>query len=164
MRFTAQEEYGLRCLLQVAREPGGFTTVPAVARRERLTRSYVAKLFGILRHAGLLESVRGKRGGFRLARTAERVDVGSVLAALDAPLYCDDFCDRYTGGVQECVHNGDCSIRALWATIDGAVAERLSQTTLKDLLRRERGMKDWLQIELGPPATRRLERPRSGQV
>ncbi len=154
----------MRCLLQVAREPGGFTTAPAVARRERLTRSYVSKLFGILRHAGLLESVRGKRGGFRLARAAERVDVGSVLAALDAPLYCDDFCDQHTGGVRECVHNSDCSIRALWATIDGAVTETLSHTTLKDLLRGERGMKDWLQVELGPPATRRPDPPRSRQV
>jgi Rrf2 family protein len=118
--------------------------VPAVARRERLTPSYVAKLFGILRHAGLLESVRGKGGGFRLTRTAERVDVGSVLAALDAPLYCESFCHRYTGGEGQCVHDSDCSIRALWATIDGAVTEKLSQTTLKDLLRGERGMKDWL--------------------
>lgn len=164
MRFTAQEEYGLRCLLQVAREPGGFTTVPEVARREGLTRSYVTKLFGILRHAGLLESVRGKRGGFRLARTAERVDVGSVLAALDAPLYCDDFCDRYTGGVRECVHKGDCSIRALWATIEGTLTETLRQTTLHDLLRGERGMKDWLQVEFGPPSPPFLDPPRGGQV
>ena len=83
MRLTAQEEYGLRCLLQVAGEPGGFTTVPEVARREGLTRSYVAKLFGILRHADLLESVQGRAGGFRLTRPADRLDVGSVLEGVE---------------------------------------------------------------------------------
>ena len=155
----------MRCLLQVAREPDGFATVPEVARREGLTRSYVAKLLGILRQAGLLESVRGRGGGFRLARSADGVDVGSVLAALDAPLYCEDFCGQYTGGCQECVHNEDCSIRALWATINGMVAETLSQTTLKDLLRDERAMNGWLRVELGRPTKRRsATQPRGGEA
>ena len=70
MKITAQEEYGLRCLLRLARvEPDQPPlTIPEIAADEKLSVPNVAKLLSVLRQAGLIESVRGRTGGYRLAR------------------------------------------------------------------------------------------------
>ena len=94
MKFTAQEEYGLRCLLQIAREPTGSVTIPEIAKREALTPAYVAKLMRVLRRVGLVKSTRGQKGGYRLAYPPDRMNLGMVLAALGGRLYSDDFCGR----------------------------------------------------------------------
>src|SRR5437667_16092 len=73
MRLSAQEEYGLRCLLQVAREPEGGLTTPQLAEREGLGAAHVHKLMRLLRRGGLVKSVRGRNGGYQLARPAEQV-------------------------------------------------------------------------------------------
>ncbi len=134
MRFTAQEEYGLRCLLQIAREPGEFMTITEIAKREGLTSAYVAKLMRALRKAGLVKSIRGQKGGFRLATSPDRINVGEVLASLGGRLYTKDFCGRYTGNEQICTHSLECSIRSLWMTLDLAVQRALAGITLKHML------------------------------
>ena len=134
MRLTAQEEYGLRCLLQVAREPEGALTTPQLAEREGLTPAYVHKLMRLLRRGGLVRSVRGRKGGYQLARPADQITLGPVLAALGGSLYGTDFCREHKGSARVCVRNGDCSIRAVWMAIDQAVQRALGRTRLSDLL------------------------------
>src|SRR5215470_17874273 len=68
MRLTAQEEYGLRCLLQVARGQDTAVTTPEIAEREGLSEAHVHKLMRLLRRAGLVRSVRGRKGGYQPAR------------------------------------------------------------------------------------------------
>ena len=72
MKISAQEEYGLRCLLRLAKAESGVATLPEVAAAEGLSVPYVAKLMAVLRHAGILDSVRGRSGGYKLARPARR--------------------------------------------------------------------------------------------
>jgi len=143
MRFTAQEEYGLRCLLQIAREPAGSLTIPEIAEREALTSAYVAKLMSVLRKAGLVKSTRGQKGGYRLACPPDQMNLGMVLAALGGRLYSKDFCGRHAGKEQVCVHNVDCSIRSLWIALDSVVQRALGQTMLTDLFRSEQAMTVW---------------------
>src|SRR6266478_9636282 len=124
MRLTAQEEYGLRCLLRVARGQESMTT-PEIAVREGLTQAHVHKLMRLLRRGGLVKSVRGRNGGYRLARPAEEINVGAALAALGDSFYSRDFCREHTGSERTCVRNSDCSIRSLWIAIDNAVQRAL---------------------------------------
>lgn len=73
MKITAQEEYGLRCLLRFARTgTEAVLTISEIAAAEGLSVPYVAKLLAILRQGGLIESVRGRSGGYRLARHRRR--------------------------------------------------------------------------------------------
>jgi len=137
MRLTAQEEYGLRCLLQVAREADGSVTTPQLAEREGLTPAYVHKLMRLLRRGGLVKSVRGRKGGYQLARPADQIDLGSALLALGGSLYSTDFCRQHKGVARICVRHDDCSIRAVWRSIDLAVQRALGKTRLSDLLRSE---------------------------
>lgn len=140
MRFTSQEEYGLRCLVQLARASADRLTIADIAGREGLTAAYVAKLLGVLQAAGLVSSIRGRGGGYRLARPAEEIDLSTVLLALDGRLYGDDFCERHSGNEATCVHTTQCSIRALWQSVDGAVQRTLAHTHLSDLIASERAV------------------------
>lgn len=148
MRFSAQEEYGLRCLLQMAREPAGAVTIPDIAAREALTPAYVAKLLRVLRQAGLVQSSRGQKGGYRLACPPDQMNLGMVLAALGGRLYSNDFCGRHAGTGRICVHDVDCSIRSLWMAVDTAVQRALGRTMLADLLRSEPAMHTWVQVQV----------------
>src|SRR5438445_6609464 len=118
MKITAQEEYGLRCLLRLARAGGGQSlTIPEIANAEGLSVAYVGKLLAVLRQAGLIESERGRAGGYRLGGTPAEIGLGSVLLALGEPLYDDpSFCQRNAGTETNgnCVHRDDCTLREVW--------------------------------------------------
>jgi len=132
MKFTAQEEYGLRCLLQIGRQ--GSLTIPEVAAAEGISTAYVAKLVRVLRQSGFLKSTRGQSGGYALARAPEQIIVGEVLAALGGKLFESEYCEQYPGSLASCTHTVDCSIRSLWRAVQSGVDKVLSRTTLRDLL------------------------------
>src|SRR5215831_19245090 len=98
MKVSAQEEYGLRCMLQLARRQKDGSAEPLtlgeVARDEGLTVAYAAKLVRRLRRAGLVRSVLGRAGGYSLSRPAETISVLEVLGALGGKLYTSDYCRR----------------------------------------------------------------------
>ena len=145
MKFTAQEEYGLRCLLQIARhDTGGILTIPEIAWVEGLSIHYVAKLMRILRRGGFVKSARGQAGGYTLARPPEQIIVGEVLAVLGGRLFAQNFCELHAGLMKLCTHSVDCSIRSLWSTVQRVVDQLLGTTTLKDLLCGELEMRSWI--------------------
>jgi Rrf2 family protein len=137
MKITSQEEYGLRCLLRIARaEEDTSLTIPEIAAAEGLSHAYVAKLLSVLRQAGLIESVRGRSGGYRLADAPENVSVGRVMQVLGEPFFDDPgYCQRHAGTEHEvCVHHGGCTLKALWGTLEQWMSRTLNQVTLADLL------------------------------
>ena len=141
MKFSSQEEYGLRCLLQLARHSvDGSCTIAEIAQAEGLSIPNVAKLMRILRRGGFVKSVRGQAGGYTLARQPGRIFVGEVLAVLGGRLFEPSFCDLHAGVMKLCTHTVDCSIRSLWRTVQLTVDQVLSQVTLKDLLSGEHAL------------------------
>jgi Rrf2 family protein len=122
-------------------------TTPEIAEREGLTDAHVHKLMRLLRRGGLVKSVRGRNGGYQLARPAEQINVGAVLAALGESFYSTEFCREHAGNEHTCVRNDDCSIRALWIAVDQAVQRALQSTKLSDLLRTEPEMADWIRSQ-----------------
>ena len=136
MKFSAQEEYGLRCLLQIARlGEGGSLTIPEIAKNESLSPTHVAKLLMILRRDGFLLATRGQQGGYALARSPDRTYVGDVLASLGGRLYDDGFCVRHAAGDDEaCRHAVDCGVRSLWQSIQSAVDSVVATLSLTDLM------------------------------
>jgi Rrf2 family protein len=144
MKLTSQEEYGLRCLLRLAREgEGGSLTIPKISQKEGISNFYVAKLMRILRRGGLVKSVRGQAGGYALARPADKVIVGEALAILGGRLYDPGFCEEHAGSETSCANSVDCSVRSLWRAVQQVIDQVLSRTTLKDLLSNEQEMTTW---------------------
>lgn len=135
MKISAQEEYGIRCLLQIGRKgPEASLTIPEISRAEGLSAHYVAKLMRVLRRGGLVKSVRGQSGGYTLSRPLNQITVTEALAVLGGRLYEPEFCDQHVGSEEVCAHTIDCSIRFLWRSVQVVVDQLLSKTTLEDLL------------------------------
>jgi Rrf2 family protein len=133
MKLSSHEEYGLRCLLQVARRDGSVT-LPEISRREGISSPYAAKLMRILRQGGFVKAARGKIGGYTLAKSPEQIALGDVLTVLGGRMYEEDFCNHHSGTEMSCSHSTDCSIRSLWRSIQRAIDGVLRATTLRDLL------------------------------
>ncbi len=135
MKISAQEEYGIRCLLQIGRRgPQASLTIPEIARAERISGHYAAKLMRVLRQGGLVNSVRGQAGGYTLVRPLDQITVTEALSALGGRLYEPDFCDQHGGREAVCAHTIECSIRSLWHKVQQAVDQVLGATTLAELL------------------------------
>lgn len=145
MKLSAQEEYGLRCLLYMARHGEDRShSIPEISRAEGLSVPNVAKLMRILRLGGLVQSVRGQAGGYTLSRTSEQITVSEVLSLLGGSFYSPHFCDRHSGLEKNCTHSTDCSVRLLWSTVQKTLDSILTKTTLRDLLKPEPEMQTYL--------------------
>jgi Rrf2 family transcriptional regulator, iron-sulfur cluster assembly transcription factor len=135
MKFSTQEEYGLRCLLRIARDGNEKgLTIPEISEAEGLTPANAAKLLRIMRLGGLLESARGQVGGYNLSKPADKIYISDVLNVLGGRLYDQEFCNQHTGSSQICTNSIDCSIRSLWQTVQDAVDNVTHRLTLKDLI------------------------------
>jgi Rrf2 family protein len=112
-------------------------TIPEIGRIESLSSTHVAKLLMILRKEGFITSTRGQSGGYQLARPAEQIVIGDVLAALGGRLYDGDFCERHSGQSSICAHAIDCSVRSLWQVVQEAVDNVVTRISLADLISKE---------------------------
>lgn len=150
------EEYGLRCMLQLAMaqtdEP---VSVALVAESEGLSTEYAGKLLNLLRQAALVESIRGRNGGFLLARAPEEISLAEILRVFSPELFDVEYCNRFTGAEESCVHTTSCALRPVWWTLSGMVTKTLESISLMDLLCEESEMQEELASQLGIPGTRR---------
>ena len=145
MRISATEDYGLRCLLQVAFHTGPRPiNSPEIARREGLGREHVGLLMQKLRLGGLVTSTRGAAGGYGLARPAAEISVWEVITVVGGEFLPQAFCQCHPGRRRDCVHVTDCSIRALWRAAEAGLRNVLEGITLADLQRDEPAMVSWL--------------------
>lgn len=135
MKITALEEYGLRCMMQLALSQGERPmTVAQVADREGMSTEYAGKLLNLLGQAQLVQSVRGRNGGFVLARGPEEISVAAIVRALSTDLFDSEFCERHTGAGETCVHQTSCALRPVWSTVSEIIHHTLERITLRDLV------------------------------
>lgn len=147
MKITALEEYGLRCMMQLALGTSDRPmTVAQVAEREGLSTEYAGKLLNLLSQAELVSSVRGRNGGFVLTKTADEISLADIITALSNDLFDSEYCERHTGAEDTCVHQTSCALRPVWSTISAMIRQVLENFSLMDLLQTE----DQLGRELQP--------------
>jgi Rrf2 family transcriptional regulator, cysteine metabolism repressor len=139
MLFSTRAEYGVRLMVELGRQDDGEpVALGAVAESERLPLSYLEHLVAKLRKAGLVESQRGARGGYRLGRPPEQIQMLEVVQALEgaiAPMECFHLDPE---GKVSCSHETDgdqaCATKLLWTRVQGGVTKALSGTTLAELV------------------------------
>ena len=135
MKISAQEEYGLRCLLQLARAEtmGESLTLSQLAQLEGISSANAGKLMWILSKAGLVQSTRGIKGGYSLAKPAGQIRLNQVIRVLEGEP-AESHCKSYAGVLDACVHTGDCGIRPVIVELHQIVDNALADITLSQLL------------------------------
>jgi Rrf2 family transcriptional regulator, nitric oxide-sensitive transcriptional repressor len=123
-------EYALRITAFLATQPAdALTTAVAMGARVRVPANYRGKILHQLARAGVLVSVRGRSGGFRLARRADRIRLAEVVAPFEPP----GTVRRCVLGRPRCSDAGACSAHASWRQVQRARDAFLQQTTVAAL-------------------------------
>ena len=135
MKLSAQEEYGLRCLLQLARaqKTDESLTLSQIAGQEGISSANAGKLMWILTKAGLVQSTRGTKGGYVLAKLASEIRLNQVIRVLEGEP-AESHCKSYAGVLDACIHTGDCGIRPVIVELHQIVDNALAEITLSQLL------------------------------
>ena len=138
MRITTWAEYGLICALNLAKRGGeGPITGREIASSERLPADYVEQILLRLRRAGLVNSTRGARGGYMLAKSPHEISVREVIAASELGTF-DLHCVTHPVGEERCAESQSCSIRPVWMLLQRKIDDVLDSVHLGDLLVDER--------------------------
>jgi len=142
MKISAQEEYGLRILLRIAKnDSGDGLTINDISELENLSTSNTAKILRLLRLSEMVESTRGNTGGYELATPADKINIGEILKVLGGNIYDEQFCANFKGVGKLCNNSIDCTIRSLWQLIQLSVNQVAGSLTLADLISPEETFK-----------------------
>lgn len=139
MRVTTWTEYSLIISIHLARRgqvDGGPVAARELAEAERLPGDYVEQILLRLRRAGLVESVRGAKGGYLLARRPSDITVRDVMTASEHQTF-EMNCDRHPVNADRCGPGTACTIRPVWQMLQQRIDEFLAGITLADLMREE---------------------------
>ena len=134
-------DYGTMIMTVLAAEPERLYSAQDLAARTHVAAPTVSKLLKLLTRGALVESLRGARGGYKLARGAERITVADVIASIDGPLALTE-CSVHKG---DCAVESYCGVRSNWRLINKAIHQGLQSVTLADMakpLRHPGGSRD----------------------
>jgi Rrf2 family protein len=145
MLFSTKAEYGVRLMVELGRRGGDRpvdeaapVALATVAESESLPLSYLEHLVAKLRQAGLVSSVRGAHGGYRLARPADEIRMLDVVQALEGPITPMECFQPDSEGRVLCSHESDgdhaCATKLLWTRVQGGISKALTGTTLAELV------------------------------
>jgi Rrf2 family protein len=149
MRVTTWTEYSLIISLHLARRAGpGIAPVAAreLADVERLPADYVEQILLRLRRAALVESVRGARGGYYLARDPSTISVRDVMTASEHQTF-EVNCASHPVDAERCAPSARCSIRPVWVALQQRVDDLLAGISLADLMKQEPQVQELVSIE-----------------
>jgi len=130
MRLSTRSEYGLRALVSLVHRQGE-QPVPLriIAEEEGISEQYLEQIFVELRRAGFVVSVRGAKGGYRLARSADDIRVGEVVRLLEGSLAPYDCLDADGPG---CQRQDRCYTRKIWQRLQDTIEDTLGQMSLAE--------------------------------
>jgi len=139
MMFSTKAEYGVRVMVGLARRAGGEPVPLAeIAANDGLPLAYLEHLVARLRKAGLVDSRRGSRGGYMLARAADEITMAEVVQALEGAIAPIECISEAADGSIVCSRESDtthvCPTKLLWTRVRASIVHTLRETTLADLL------------------------------
>lgn len=140
MRMTTKGRFAVTAMIDLAlREHAGPVTLAGISERQNISLSYLEQLFGKLRRQGMVTSVRGPGGGYRLGKAQTLISVADIINAVDEPIDATQ-----CGGKGNCGHDEQtCMTHHLWTNLNAKMLEYLSGVNLAELVRQqhEKGVK-----------------------
>ena len=145
MMFSTKAEYGVRVMVELARRAGAEgagghpISLAEIAEHDGMPLAYLEHLVARLRKAGLVDSRRGSRGGYLLARSPSEITMAEVVEALEGSIAPIECISQAADGSIVCSRESDpghvCPTKLLWTRVRGAIVRTLQDTTLADLVR-----------------------------
>jgi Rrf2 family protein len=130
MQVTKEADYAVRCVLHLASRHGSPVPVGEIERAQDVPRQFAAKILQKLARAGLVRSVRGVNGGFRLTRAPRDITLLDVYEAASGPL-CLNVC---VANKKSCDRSGTCPVHPVWIALSRELAQSMSAWSFEDLL------------------------------
>lgn len=139
MMISTKGRYALRVMLDLAQQPAGeYISLKSISQRQAVSMKYMEAIVATLNKAGMVESLRGKKGGYRLTRSADKYTIGEILKLTEgslAPVTCLE-CEN------PCQRAESCITRPMWLELDKLIDDYLESKTLADLLREDKKDED----------------------
>jgi Rrf2 family iron-sulfur cluster assembly transcriptional regulator len=150
MRLTTKGRFAVTAMLDLAlNEVDRPVTLAGISERQEISLSYLEQLFSRLRRDGLVKSVRGPGGGYRIAKPLNEITVSNIITAVDELIDATQ-----CGGTENCHGERRCMTHDLWASLNTKILEYLSGVSLADLVASEREGK---RIVISEPGQRERE-------
>jgi Rrf2 family protein len=137
MKLSKRGEYALRSMINLgiaAKVGRKLVRVTELATAEDLPVKFLEQVIQQLREAGFVESVRGKHGGYRLAKPADQIAIGSVVRLIDGPLAPIGCVSQTAYEPCNCPDEAHCGLRMLMLDVRNAIAAILDRYTLADVV------------------------------
>ena len=146
MKVNTKVRYGLRAVLQIAENHGGGPVpISAISESQEISGKYLEQVVGTLRRSGLIQSRKGVRGGYTLARDPQQITLWEIISALDPHTTLVDC----VSDAEVCDRAEDCLTRSIWTLLSQRMQEFWSSFTLADLIRTMRETGDLNLQQLG---------------
>lgn len=134
MRLTTKGRFAVTAMLDIALyEADKPVTLAGISERQSISLSYLEQLFSRLRKQGLVSSVRGPGGGYRIAKAHHEISVSDIITAVDEQIDATQ-----CGGNENCHEEGRCMTHELWASLNSKILDYLSGVTLADMVDMQR--------------------------
>ena len=139
MRLTTKGRFAVTAMLDLALNEAKDSanskpvTLAGISERQAISLSYLEQLFSRLRRQGLVTSVRGPGGGYRVAKAHHEISVSHIISAVDELIDATQ-----CGGKEDCLDEGRCMTHDLWATLNDKILDYLSGVTLADMVENKR--------------------------
>lgn len=131
MMISTKGRYALRVMLDLAQQPAvEYISLKSISQRQAVSMKYMEAIVATLNKAGMVESLRGKKGGYRLTRSADKYTIGEILKLTEgslAPVTCLE-CEN------PCQRAESCITRPMWLELNKLIDDYLESKTLADLL------------------------------
>src|SRR4051812_5118549 len=135
MRLTTKGRFAVTAMVDLSmRHTRGPVTLAAISERQHISLSYLEQLFGKLRRAKLVSSVRGPGGGYCLAKPTAEISVANIISAVDEPIDATQ-----CGGKENCNDDRRCVTHDLWSTLNEKMNDYLSSVSLADVVSHQQG-------------------------
>ena len=131
MKISTKGRYGLRILLDLAlHENGSPRLIRDIAESQSISEKYISRLIIDLRKAGMVKSIRGAKGGYKLARIPKYLTLLDVVEVMEGPISVVDC----VGSPFSCERKELCAAREIWMRLNAEIRESLVKVTLQDLV------------------------------
>ncbi len=145
MKLSTRTRYGVRAVIELANHFGqGPLQIKIIAERQAISVKYLEQLMAMLKAGGFVQSIRGSKGGYRLARAPEKISLDEVFLALEGSITTVECVENDS----YCARAADCVAREVWTKVQEAVFGVLRSMTLKDLTEKTNQRKETLSYQI----------------